>query len=184
MSAKLFRTVLSLLVALAAATTPARAVKDDNSREYVAYREKALKATPSDLHIDVSDHEPFGVVADIHFSFGVVTVVVFKNGEANMYNSRGGYRTGGDKVSEEIRIAVQKVMALAATKVPRMKKTTDFSVAAPGHFRVYVLTPANILSDDSDWPNPFSPAYSLTRALNDIITGYRHLEPGLKDQAD
>ena len=180
----LFRIVVPLLIALAATLSPVSAAKDDNSPDYIAYREKALKTTPSDLHIDVGDHEPFGVVADIHFSFGVITVVVFKNGEATMYNSQGGYRRDGDKVSEEIRTAARKVLAAAATEVPRMKKTTDFSLAALGHFKVYVLTRANIFSDDSDWPNPSAPAYSLTRAANEIITAYRHLEPDPKYHAD
>lgn len=176
----LLMTVLFLpLVALATGESIARYQAD---KDYIALREKALKTTASELHVDAKQEEAFGLVADIGMDAAAITIVVFKNGDIHMYNSKGGYRLGG-KVSTEIRKAGEKALLKASAEISRMKSTSDFDVVLPGHARVYVLTRRGIFFDEADMThmNPDRPAYTLITAIDPVITGFRHLEPGYND---
>ncbi len=149
---------------------------------YVAFRQKALSTTAAELHIDAKANEAFGLVADIAMPQGIITIVVLKDGDVSLYNSKGGFRLGG-KVSEEIRKAAKQALVTATAQIPKMNKAGDFSVPLPGHSKVYVLTPVGTLADqaDSTHMDEKRPIYTLMAAIDPVITGFRHLEPAYKD---
>ena len=144
---------------------------------YLGLRDRAFQSTAKELGVDVKKEEAFGVLVDIGMREAAVTVAVFKTGDASLYFSNGGGQIGGIG-HEEIRNAVYRVIVKANGEVARMKTTTEFPVVQRGRIRVYVLTPNGVLLDEADEARIFktdSPASVLFAAIQDVISGFRHL---------
>lgn len=131
-----------------AATRPAK-VEETPEAVYMRLRKRALDKVPANFVLGGSEDEPYGALMEMGIADSAVTLACFADGDAGLYYQSGGGMVGGGS-HESVRKAAKDFLALAGKAVPRMIKTANHPLPAPGRVRFYVLTPKGILTTETD----------------------------------
>ncbi|MGB6835572.1 MAG: hypothetical protein WBE24_19105 [Candidatus Acidiferrum sp.] len=133
-----------------------------------------LPATPTPA-------QPWGAVMDWGLGGGTVTVVALSDGTASVYMSSGGGSIGGGQAHQSVKIAAQKMVAIAAAAQPQMRGTTTFPLPQQGEVILYVLTDSGVFSasgTQDDFSSHHHPLSNLGDAAQNIITLYQQENEG------
>lgn len=131
-----------------AATRPAK-VEEPPEAVYARLRKRALDKVPANFVLGGNEDEPYGALMEMVISDSAVTLACFADGDAGLYYQSGGGMVGGG-AHESVRKAAKDFLTLAGKAVPRMIKTANHPLPAPGRVRFYVLTPKGILTTETD----------------------------------
>lgn len=130
-----------------AATRPAK-IEEPPEAVFMRLRKKALDKVPGNFVLGGED-EPYGALMEMVISDSAVTLACFADGDAGLYYQSGGGMVGGG-AHENVRKAAKDFLGLAEKAVPRMIKTANHPLPAPGRVRFYVLTPKGTLTTETD----------------------------------
>lgn len=131
-----------------AVTRPAK-VEEPPEAVYMRMRKRALDKVPANFVLEGHEDEPYGALMEMVISDSAVTLACFADGDAGLYYQSGGGMVGGG-AHENVRKAAKDFLTLAGKAVPRMIKTANHPLPAPGRVRFYVLTPKGILTTETD----------------------------------
>ena len=131
-----------------AVTRPAK-VEEPPEAVYARLRKRALDKVPANFVLGGNEDEPYGALMEMVISDSAVTLACFADGDAGLYYQSGGGMVGGG-AHETVRKAAKDFLTLAGKAVPRMIKTANHPLPAPGRVRFYVLTPKGILTTETD----------------------------------
>jgi hypothetical protein len=126
----------------------------------------------------ITPDEGYGVVVDIAFDTGGVSVVAFKSGDASLYFSNGGGSLGGIG-HETVREAAKKLVAAAAEQALSLPVEADFPLPQTGEVRFSVLTARGVRTAVV-WQDLLvggTALSSLYARAQDVITAFRELPP-------
>lgn len=126
----------------AASTRPAvTKVVEPPEVVYMNLRQEALAKSPERMGLpsDFKEDEPFGVLMEMAIPGDVVTLASFADGDAGVYYKTGGGMKGGI-FHDNVRKAAREFVALSATALPKMLKTTSFPLPGAEKVRFYILT--------------------------------------------
>ncbi|HYN19759.1 MAG TPA: hypothetical protein VE078_02285 [Thermoanaerobaculia bacterium] len=129
---------------------------------YMNLRQEALAKSPERMGLpsDLKDDEPFGVLMEMAMPGDVVTLAGFADGDAGVYYKTGGGMKGGI-FHDNVRKAAKEFVALSATALPKMLKTTSFPLPGADKVRFYILTRKGIFTTEA-------PRQILGTAKNDL----------------
>jgi hypothetical protein len=137
--------------ARAASTRPAvTKVVETPEVIYMNLRQEALAKSPERMGLpsDLKDDEPFGVLMEMAMAGDVVTLAGFADGDAGVYYKTGGGMKGGI-FHDNVRKAAKEFVALSATALPKMLKTTSFPLPGADKVRFYILTRKGVLTTEA-----------------------------------
>lgn len=114
----------------------------------------------------------WGVVMEMAYPGFSGTLAAFNNGHTNLYNSDGGGLTVVD-ITEQVRQATAKLIAVANTVIPHLKPTESSALPDSWQTRFYVRTDSgNLVADANgeDFRNEQHPLFPLFTAGNELLT--------------
>jgi hypothetical protein len=119
-----------------------------------------------------------GVIMDMGFAQGTVTVLGFPTGDASIYiSSGGGYLGGGGHAS--IAAAAKRWVKEAEAHTQNLQKTERFPLPSAGRVSLYVLTPHGVLTTQAsseELAKKRHALWPLFYAGQEVITQYRLLQ--------
>ena len=112
-----------------------------SNKAYVRLRSKVLHVTPEALDLPTQDtqHQVYGIMADIMLEKGALTYVAFATGDASIYTQNGGMILGGYKLDSVQANAIQLVN-WSNELLPSATTSIDTNLPALGHYHLYLLT--------------------------------------------
>jgi len=142
---------------------------------YVDLRKKALAhrgSGASDVH---------GVIADISYDEGVVTIVCLDDGTTSMLTSHGGGIIGaGDH--QQVRDVTRRVVELAALQQPQLPPCEGQQLPPPGSVQFFILGSETVQSQTAgeveldSRTHPLSPLFF---GIQDVVTELSRVDPTL-----
>lgn len=137
-------------------------------------RDKLLTSSPKEIGLSGEDAEAkvWGVMTEIAFTGGVVTIISLRDGTASIYASDGGGILGGYSVQKQAKLFV----AEAEKHLAGMTPAKAFAYPTLGQVKFYVLTQEGVYSSEADEKKLFSrqdALYPLFFAGNEVLIGLR-----------
>jgi hypothetical protein len=183
-TARLLRTVArSLLLTLGLFSgLPADAGQPADPAQSPAMELRAmfLRNSPEELHLspELANAPVRGVIMDMGFAQGTVSVLGFPTGDASIYlSSGGGFLGGGGHAS--VANAAKRWTKEIETHTASLQKTDTFPLPADGWVNLYVMTPQGVLTTQASVQAlgaKTHPLWSLFYAGQEVITQYRLVE--------
>jgi hypothetical protein len=147
---------------------------------------------PVDLFVDLrgkamhyvstrADSAVHGLVADIAYDEGTVTIVCLDDDTTAMYTSHGGGIIGAGE-HEHVVAVTRRVLELAALQQVSIPLVTDDRLPLPGNVQFSVLTRQGVRSDTADeveLDNKTHPLSPLFFAIQDVVTELGRVDPSL-----
>ncbi|MBN1665991.1 MAG: hypothetical protein JW862_02850 [Anaerolineales bacterium] len=154
------------------------AVKPE-SEEYIAYRDRALRITPSDVGVpDQFDPQmPFGVIFDFYLDNDLTTATAYANGDASIFFENGGGVLGGSTY-EIVRNAALEVIIAGADVYPLAEPATGTPYPQPGQVGVYLMALDGVRFIDgqaSDLTSGTEPLAELYQAVQNLTEQLRKI---------
>lgn len=112
-----------------------------SNKAYVRLRNKVLHVTPEALNLPATDsqHQVYGIMADIMLEKGALTYVAFATGDASIYTQNGGMILGGYKLDSVQANAIQLVNC-SNELLLNAHTSIDTNLPAIGYYHLYLLT--------------------------------------------
>lgn len=150
---------------------------DTDSRQAQAMkglRDRLLTSSPEDVGLTGEDAKArvWGVMMEMTFPTGAITLVSLRDGTASIYASTGGGVLGGLTAQKEAR----RFVALAEKHLASMKPTKSFQYPKVGRLKFYVLTRDGVYSSEADENEVQDPQHSLSPLFvvgNEVLTALR-----------
>lgn len=106
---------------------------------YMVLRGNALAQNRQSLGLELPDSAVYGLIIDWEKGDGISTLVAFQSGDASIYFSSGGGIIGGIQ-HEEVKVAVQQLIAQAQEDLVHMELTKTTPLPHNDCIRFYALT--------------------------------------------
>ena len=122
-----------------------------------------------------------GLVTDIAYDEGIVTIVCLDDGSTSMYTNHGGGIIGAGE-HEHVAAVTQRVIDLAQGHCEELVPTEDESVPTAGDVKFFLLSPRGLLSVTADEIELDSRNHSLSPlffAIQDVVTELGRVDPQL-----
>ena len=152
--------------------------KEKNIELSRGLREQAFNFKLSDLEKfrSLGDYGVYGVIIEMGYEKGFVTIAGFTSGDASIYFSTGGGFIGGVG-KEPIKNAALNLVNTALNFVTDFEKTEQYPAPKFGQTNFYILTKDGLLTMEAktnefkpNGPHPLTPLFA---AGQDVITAYR-----------
>jgi len=137
-------------------------------------RDKLFTSSPEEVGLSGEDAEAkvWGVMMEVAFPSGVVTLISLRDGTASVYTNTGGGIFGGYSARNE----AKRFVGEAEKHVASMKPTKSFPYPEPRRMKFYILTRAGVLTAEADEKELVSGQHTLSPlfiAGNEVLTGLR-----------
>ena len=137
-------------------------------------RDKLLTSSPEEMGLGTEDASAnvWGVLMEIGFQEGVVTVVSMRDGTANIYVNTGGGLLGGHSAQKQ----AQQFISESDKHLAGMKLTKSFPYPTVGKVIFYVLTQEGVYSAAAGEQELIRMEHALSplfRAGNEVLIGLR-----------
>jgi hypothetical protein len=145
---------------------------------YMDMRREALEMTPQNFGLGPKGNEPYGLLMEMGIQISVVTLVAFRDGDANVYHKTGGGMVGGSS-HESVRKAAKAFVALAPRALAKMSKTTEYPLPGSDRVRFYILTPQGVFTTETNrqaLANPKSELGALFYAGQEVVGQMRQVQ--------
>ena len=122
-----------------------------------------------------------GLVTDIAYDEGIVTIVCQDDGATSMYTNHGGGIIGAGE-HEHVAEVTRAVLALAQILSDGMPSAMDESVPEVGNVRFFLLSPTGLLSataDEVELDRRSHPMSPLFFAIQDVVAELGRVDPQL-----
>ena len=123
-----------------------------------------------------------GLVTDIVYDEGIVTIVCHDDGATSMYTSHGGGIIGAGE-HEHVADVTRRVLGLAQLLSEDMSLAADESVPEVGRVTFYLLAPNGLLSataDEFELDRRAHPMSPLFFAIQDVVAELGRVDPQLR----
>ena len=150
---------------------------DTDSRQAQAMkglRDRLLTSSPEELGLTGDDAKAkvWGVMMEVTFPTGAVTLVSVRDGTASLYGSTGGGMLGGYSAQKE----AKRFVAEGAKHLASMKPTKSFPYPEVGRIKFYVLTQDGVYTAEAAENEVQAAGHSLFPlfvAGNEVLTALR-----------
>jgi hypothetical protein len=124
-----------------------------------------------DATADLEAHDVFGLVMDLGFPAGTMTLVCLADGTTSSYYSSGEVRLGGG-VHPDVREAAATVLAVARDAAPEAMPTTEVPTADPHEVTFYFLAVSGtrrFASTRAELPSTFTPLFAAGCSVLELL---------------
>lgn len=149
--------------------------KGDPREAYEGLRSQALACTASTVGVQADGDPVFGVLMDMSFPGGPVTIVSLADGTTSMYTSSGGGVIGGG-THARVAAASRQLVSVAAAHRSCFSADWHDGQLKPGQIRLIALVPSGQLAavaDEEELVTGKSPLSPVFMAANWVITQLR-----------
>jgi hypothetical protein len=122
-----------------------------------------------------------GLIADIAYDEGVVTIVCLDDDTTSMYTSHGGGIIGAGE-HEAVQSVTRRVVELAALQAEQLPRSTSDDLPPPGTVQFFILAPDGLRSESADEELLDSRTHQLSPlffAIQDVVTQLSRVDPAL-----
>jgi len=150
---------------------------DTDSRQAQAMkglRDRPLTSSPEEMGLTGEDAKAkvWGVMMEVTFPTGAITLVSARDGTASLYASTGGGMLGGYVAQKE----AKRFVAEAEKHLASMKPTKSFPYPEVGRLKFYVLTRDGVYTaeaDENEVQDARHSLFPLFVAGNEVLTALR-----------
>ena len=133
-------------------------------------RDRLLISSPEEVGLNAEDAKAkvWGVLMEVTFPGGTVTVVSMRDGTASIYGSTGGGVLGGYAAQKEAKLFVTE----AEKHLASMKPTKSFPYPELGRIKFYVLTRDGVYTaevDEKELQSAQHSLFPLFRTANEVL---------------
>ena len=151
----------------------------ENKESNLGLRELAFNAKLADLKINpIGDYGIYGVIMEMGYPQGFITLACFITGDASVYFSNGGGMIGGVG-REPVRNASLTFVRCSPNFITQFRKTEEYPYPSLGKTTFYILTKDGRYFAEVSTNDFKMKAHTLTpffAAGQDVITQYRLME--------
>lgn len=126
-------------------------VEETPEAAYMKMRRQAIEVDPMRLGLagELQKDTVYGALMEMGIAKSAVTLACFADGDARVFYKTGGGMIGGIG-HESVRKIAKDFIGLAQGALPKLTRTTTYSLVAPNRVAFFVLTPRGIFTAETD----------------------------------